>query len=149
MKWAAQRTDRHPTAVIVYRDYTTAGNPPHKGNHPPVFSGQAPAPVDAETAPIAVPYSSFHDVGKVTHSRWLWQSLNIMGILSIRASDMNGSALVPKVRSALVVGMPATAGQRPVRDSVNIEQPAQTTHSALATLAPTPGGSLAYRKIGG
>lgn len=146
---ALRRTDVHPTAVIVYRDYTTSGGAPHKGYQVPRFSGQAPAPVDAETSPTPVPYSSFDGVGKLTHSRWLNQVLAIREKLSVRASEVNGSALVKKVPSALVVGMPASAGQRPVRESINIESPHAGTYSSLATLSPTPGGSLAYRKLGG
>lgn len=146
---ALKRTDVHPTAVIVIPGPLVAGNAPHAPAHQPQTSVQVPADVDAQTSPGPVPYSSFAGVGRVTQSRWLHQVLAIQDKLSIRATESAGSALVPKVPSALVVGMPVSAGQRPVRDSVDIESSTQTTYAALATLHPDPVTSARYRKLMG
>lgn len=138
-----------PTSVVVIPGPRVAGNAPHKGNQTPRVHVQAPADVPAEQSPPPTPYSAFAGIGHVTHARWLDQVLAIGDKLSIRAWEGAGSQLVQKVPSALVIGMPPSAGMNPVRESVNIEQPQQTTLSALATLRPQAGVSFgAYRKLG-
>lgn len=139
-----------PTTVVVVPGPRVAGNAPHKGNQTPRIHVQAPAAVPTEQSPFPTPYSAFAGVGRPTLSRWLDEVLAIDDKLSIRAWEGAGSRLVQKVPSALVIGMPQTGGMNPVRESVNIEPPAQTTLSALATLRPIVGVPFgAYRKLGG
>src|SRR4051812_25851612 len=108
-----------PTSVIVVPGPRVAGNAPHKGAQTPRFHGQVPSDVPTEQSPPPTPYSSFSGIGHITHARWLDQVLAIGDKLSIRAWEGAGSILVQKVPSALVIGMPPSAGMNPVRESVN------------------------------
>lgn len=146
---ALRRTETHPTAVIVHRDHTVSGGAPHKGNYYGPQDSYGPPNQDAETAPRPVDYSSFSGVGKLLQPTRLTHFLAMPDWLSVRAWEGAGGVLVQRVPGALVVGMPATAGQRPMRETVNIEGPASVPYSSLATINPAtavPIGSV-YRKL--
>lgn len=108
-----------------------------------------PIVMEVESSPLPVNYTSFAGVGKVDLNRWVRTVLDIPGKLSIRASEVNGSRTIGKAEpGSVVVTMGGPGGQLPIRERTTIEQPAQTTYGALATLRPDPTTAPQYAKIG-
>lgn len=114
----------------------------------PQVNEREPIIMDVESSPLPVNYTSFAGVGKVDMNRWVRTVLDIRGKLAIRASEVNGSRTIGKLEpGSVVIAMGGPGGQIPLRERTNIEQPAQTTYGALATLRPDPTTSPAYAKI--
>jgi len=120
--------------------------------YPPAAQAQVservPADVATELAPNPVSYTSFEGRGKITNSRFLYQQLSYTDKLSIRASEVNGSAIVQRIMGALVT-QGFAGGQVPFTERADIDAPAQTTYASLATLRPPNLSSRPYAKLGG
>lgn len=111
-------------------------------------SEQVPVDIATELAPNPVSYTSFDGRGKVNVPRFLYQVLAYSDKLSIRASEVNGSALVQRIPGALVT-QGFAGGQIPFTERADIDAPTQTTYASLATLRPPNLSSRPYAKLGG
>jgi hypothetical protein len=140
----AKRGDR----VVLPQHVTVATTELHPGRDwTPQENFRAPADFQAEESPRPVPYGEFAGHGKVDSERWVRQVLAIRDKLSIRASEVNGSAIMGKTEPGSVVITSYLGGQLPIRERTNITQPDQTTYGALATLRPDPTWAPQYAKI--
>jgi hypothetical protein len=114
-------------------------------------SDRVPIIIQPETAPKPIDDTSFYGVGRdPTHAwshSWVWNGgLHLNEWLSVLRWEAAGDALIPKIPSAKVVGMPR--GQHiPATERTNIDPPESTSYGSLATLRPSPSFSPVYRKL--
>jgi hypothetical protein len=136
-----------PTAIVTYRDDRV-----YPGDQRPAVNwSEVSAVIDATTSPAPVPYSAQAGVGKMLTPIRRRAALNIADILSIRASEANGSRLVGRNLNQIRVSGSDQhiVGKLPVAERVNIQAPPQSTLSAQTVLKPDPTWAPAYAKLMG
>lgn len=132
-----------PTTVFVRRN-----DPRRDRAYTPQMSERLPVRVRTHTAPHpAVDSTAFFGVGRdVGHTFPVihrYQALAIADKNSIAAPHF----LVPKVLSAMVLGMGTVGGQNPTRERTNIKQPAQTSLGARAEVPAGLAWAPQYLKL--